>query len=71
MTLSRLSRALTNTTLDEALEDLEQEDGVETKAEDQEDLESSGEVCERMLEDLRLARSSAENSIHGVIEHVG
>ena len=71
MTLSRLSRALTNTTLDEALEDLEQEDGVETKAEDQEDLESSGEVCERMLEDLRLARSSAENSIHGGIEHVG
>ena len=70
MTLSRLSRALTNTTLDEALEDLEQEDGVETKAEDQEDLESSGEVCERMLDDLRMARSSAENSIYGGIEQI-
>ena len=71
ITLSRLSRALANTTLDEALEDLAQEDGVESEAEDQEDRESSGEVCERMLEDLRLARSSAENSIQGVIEHVG
>ena len=71
MTLSRLSRALTNTTLDEALEELALEDGVETEAGDQEDLERSGEACERMLEDLRLARSSAENSIHGGIEHVG
>jgi len=25
----------------------------------------SGEICERMLEDLRLARSSAEKSIKG------
>ena len=66
MTLSRLSRALTNTTLDEALEELALEDGVETEAGDQEDLERSGEVCERMLEDLRLARSAAENSIQGV-----
>ena len=73
MTLSRLSRALTNTTLDEALEELALEDGVETEAGDQEDLERSGEACERMLEDLRLARSSAENSIYGgeeQIEHV-
>ena len=71
--MSRLSRALTNTTLDEALEELALEEGVKAEAEDQEDLESSGEVCERMLEDLRLARSSAENSIQGEkeqIEHV-
>ena len=70
ITLSRLSRALTNTTLDEALEELALEDGVETEAEDQEDLERSAEVCERMLEDLRLARSSAENSLQGGIENV-
>ena len=68
--LFRLSRALTNTTLDEALEELALEEGLETEAEDQEDLEGSGKVCERMLEDLRLARSSAENSIKGGIEHV-
>ena len=70
ITLSRLSRALANTTLDEALEELALEAGVKTEAEGQEDQKRSGDVCERMLEDLRLARSSAENSIQGGIENV-
>ena len=70
ITLSRLSRALANKTLDEALEELALEAGVKTEAEGKEDQKRSGDVCERMLEDLRLARSSAENSIQGGIENV-
>ena len=70
ITLSRLSRALANKTLDEALEELALEAGVKTEAEGKEDQKRSGDVCERMLEDLRMARSSAENSIYGGIEQI-
>ena len=53
--LLRLSRALIETTLAEALEETGPEAGDRAPI--------SAADCARMLEDLRLARSSAENSI--------
>ena len=55
LTLFRLSRALSDTTLAEA----QGETG--TEAGDREPV--SAEDCARLLEDMRLARSSAEKSI--------
>ena len=65
MILTRLSRALNATTLEEALEKTGLADEeVETEAGDLEPM--STEICERMVEDLRLARSFAENSLKGI-----
>ena len=62
----RLYLALSDTTLDEALEELALGGGVETEAEHP----AAGENCERLIDDLTLARSSAENSIRGGIKSV-
>ena len=62
----RLYLALSDTTLDEALEELALGGGVETEAEHP----AAGENCERLIDDLTLARSSAENSIRGGIKRV-